>query len=1714
MTLSNFLINTPLHLNGIPILCPFPEGYNNTEPYNITSSDSSIILISGNILVPKNAGTSTITFTQNNISISTIVTVQKLLVDIIPDNVTINYSENIPSSFDYEIKPYLTTSCDILNANITIPAQKIGYGINLPTSTKVSDLTNITINRADNGLATNPYISLWIRDPNATLPYNINNYAVISISPNWNGSFKASYSDMQNESIGIYDSQGNTLLLSNLADAIVESPSTSLLSTLDLTTNGFDTGIPRYGFNWIFGFINHNGDGIIKDYILSNVSVNNKVEFNSYIIRNGNDANSTPPTIIQTSSYISSDITIGTISTNANNNLDVGTYNITPINFSTTNTNYNISENIGTLTITPIQPVLSWSSLSPIQYGTVLSTTQLSAISTNTIDQITYDYSIGTKLDSGDTVITATQVVTGGNYIPGIYTLQNTITVNKTNITIKANAKIMTYGTTVSNLQYTVDTGHDLDVTVGQNPVQIFIGTPKILLTDTEIPNVGTYDITLNKSAFTTSNNYTLTFENSTLTVNKHPIEITAQSQNIKYGEYPDTSKYTVQSGYSAYVTRGRLYIDPLYMSNIGTYNITFIESEFITNSNYTIIFKPSTLIITPYQITISADSHIITYGSNIPILTYDINQEYSSHIIIDDSVDKINTTATNNSPVGTYSITLNRSAFRTDSDNYSILFNDSTLSINQKTISVTASSNEMTYGSIVPSLIYTVESGFENHVLAKSDPMFTLAGSSSPIGTYLISFNINNFTTSENYTLLFIDSIMTIIPYPIRIQANPVNTPYGSPIEFSHTIEPGYSSFVSVDDNYISSNGYNGSNVGNYDITLNPTKIRSNSPNYTLSLFNSILTITQATSKFTWNPLAPIIYGTSLSSIQLSTTSTNNFDPITYNYSIGTILDAGNNIKLIATQVVTGGNYTPGTYTIENTINVNTYNITVTATQQSMLYGSNVPTLTRTITPPDYFSYLVIDSNPLSTTGSSISDIGNYDITLDQTKIRPINANYSITYINSILTINPIQPVLSWQSLEPIIYETLLSPTQLCAISTNTSDPITYNYPNGTKLDAGVTVITATQVVTGGNYIPGTYTIENTINVNTYNITVTADPQSMSYGSNVPTLTLTVTPSDYFSYLIIGSNPISTTGSSISNIGNYEITLDQTKITPINTNYSITYVNSILTITKATSSFTWTPISTSFVYGESLSGFLNAVPLNDPGNSSIPIGTMSYSTTGYNPLTTILPYSSTPYVVTATLTVTNNNYNSSSTPQTKNLIINKQIPIISWTPNLTAITYGTSLSTSQLNAILPNDIVSGNPLGTYTYSITSIGNVSIGTILPASSPGYYITATLNLHSQYTNNYVNNQAFTTSTALVVNKKTAIFLWTSPISSVIFEDQLTSSVLNATAIDSIDNVSPLGIITYTATPTGGGTAVSISNTTSNLSVGTYTLRASLNVTNVNHAPEILHSTNSNILNITRDTPNFTWNGSLANINYGTPLSSTQLNATSPIDKITGNSIGTISYNYSMGQILNAGTYTITAYLTITSSTSSNYLIGTYSATNTLIVNKINAPIFTWNKYLPPIAFNCPLSNDQLNAVSLDSIDGITSLGNITYKKSNNSALNNGSILNAGTHIITATLVVTNPNYNSITQTVTNTLVVVPIIPTITYYTPREVVPGTIIRANDLDAITDLPNGNITYNIQVGSVISTKTKIVASLTPPYHNNNFIDEPVSTYVILNTI
>ena len=195
-----------------------------------------------------------------------------------------------------------------------------------------------------------------------------------------------------------------------------------------------------------------------------------------------------------------------------------------------------------------------------------------------------------------------------------------------------------------------------------------------------------------------------------------------------------------------------------------------------------------------------------------------------------------------------------------------------------------------------------------------------------------------------------------------------------------------------------------------------------------------------------------------------------------------------------------------------------------------------------------------------------------------------------------------------------------------------------------------------------------------------------------------------------------------------------------------------------------------------------------------------------------------------------------------------------------------------------------------------------------------------------------------------------------------------------------------------------------------------------------------------------------TPTITWSAPAA-ITYGTPLSTTQLNATASVP-------GTFSYYPAAGMALTAGTQTVTVTFTPTDTT--DYTTATASVT--LTVNQAT-PAITWA--IPAaITYGTALGSAQLNASS-------TVAGTFSYTPAA------GTVLTAGTQTLTATFTPTDStDFTSATATVT--LAVNQATPIITWPTPAAIMLGTPLGDAQLDATANVP-GIFTYSPAAGTVL---------------------------------
>lgn len=185
---------------------------------------------------------------------------------------------------------------------------------------------------------------------------------------------------------------------------------------------------------------------------------------------------------------------------------------------------------------------------------------------------------------------------------------------------------------------------------------------------------------------------------------------------------------------------------------------------------------------------------------------------------------------------------------------------------------------------------------------------------------------------------------------------------------------------------------------------------------------------------------------------------------------------------------------------------------------------------------------------------------------------------------------------------------------------------------------------------------------------------------------------------------------------------------------------------------------------------------------------------------------------------------------------------------------------------------------------------------------------------------------------------------------------------------------------------------------------------------------------------------------------AAITYGTPLSSTQLNAT--VTVVGPAPAGALTYNPDFNTILDAGTHT----LTVTAAATNNYNSATANVTQ--VVNKANQTIHWDNP--DPIVYGTPLGASELDATV--EVVGPAPAGALVYNPPA------GTILNAGTYTLNVSAAETN-NYNPASASVT--LVVLKATPVFSNLSAPTIVIGTLSTtiSGTLSHGSFIPTGNV-------------------------------------------
>lgn len=450
--------------------------------------------------------------------------------------------------------------------------------------------------------------------------------------------------------------------------------------------------------------------------------------------------------------------------------------------------------------------------------------------------------------------------------------------------------------------------------------------------------------------------------------------------------------------------------------------------------------------------------------------------------------------------------------------------------------------------------------------------------------------------------------------------------------------------------------------------------------------------------------------------------------------------------------------------------------------------------------------------------------------------------ATYSVVSKSVTIVVNKATAILSFSNLTQTYTGSQLSPTVTTIPSGLSVISTTYNGIATVPINAGA--YTVVSGLNNPNYsatsITATFTISKAVaNINVSNLSQTYD------GTQKP-ITASTSP--------IGLNTLSITyngsGTPPTNAGTYSVV-----VTLTNANYQASPVNTTLVIAKATPTVSWSNPA-GITYPTALSGTqLNA--------SASVAGTLTYTP----PSGTVLNAGS--HIISVDFAPTDaTNYNS---------------------VNNTTVVIFVSKASATINVSDLNQFFDGNPKPV-TVSTTPAGLAVLTTTYNASTTAPSAVGSYSVHVILTNSNYTASPFD-GTLVISNSSANIFITN-------LNQTYTGSPLPVTV-----TTNPSGLA-HTDTYNGSATVPT--------NAGSYTVIATLN------SP--FTGADTQTLVIAKATPVINWNDP-ASIPFGTALSSTQLNATSTV-------AGTFVYTPTTGTVLNVGTQSLSVALTPTDATNYN------------------------------------------------------------------------------------------------------------------------------------------------------------------------------------------
>jgi hypothetical protein len=475
-----------------------------------------------------------------------------------------------------------------------------------------------------------------------------------------------------------------------------------------------------------------------------------------------------------------------------------------------------------------------------------------------------------------------------------------------------------------------------------------------------------------------------------------------------------------------------------------------------LTAANYTISYSYGSFTVNPKPLSITASSSSFTYGGTVPNITPTLTAG-NTFVGADSFASLVGlscaTTATSTSHVAgnPYSTSCSGS---TDSD-YTISYVNGTVNVNPKPLSITASSSSLTYGETAPTITPNLTAG---SAFVGSDSFASLVGltcSTTATSTSHVAGNPYPSScvgsTDGDYTVSYVNGIVNVNPKPLSVTASSSSFTYGGTVPtITPTLTAG-NTFIGTDSftnlvgltcsttatsaSHVGGNPYPSSCSGGTDSDYSITYVPG-----AATVIAAPLSITASSGSFSYGSAPPNITPTltagssfvnsdsfaSLVGLTCSTTATNASHVASSPYSSSCSGSSDSDYSIA---------YVPGAVTVIAAP------LGITAGSGSFTYGSAPPNITPTLTAGSSFvngdSFASLVGLTCSTTATSTSHVAGNPY--PSSCSGGTDSDYSISYVNGSVNVNPRSATLTAGSLAAITYEGNTHALSACTSSDST---------------------------------------------------------------------------------------------------------------------------------------------------------------------------------------------------------------------------------------------------------------------------------------------------------------------------------------------------------------------------------------------------------------------------------------------------------------------------------------------------------------------------------------------------------------------------------------------------------------------------------------------------------------------------------------------------